>query len=99
MLWQKGGRRKPLVVCGTGKGIATLSLIAMQHGRLHDNEHCPVIHHCLPLAADSMQFVRPATPGASEERWSARARPLFRCILVNGSAPTPIAAMATIVPS
>ncbi len=52
-----------------------------------------------PLDAASMPSVRLGTQAASVVRWSAHAQQLFKCILVNGSAPIRARAMATIAVS
>src|SRR5512135_1200925 len=93
---QKGGHRKPLVECGTERRVAPSSLMSMPHARRHDNEHFPATLRYLLLDADSMPFVRLATQGASEGKWSAPGPQPFKCTPANGLAPMPGAAMATI---
>ena len=43
----------------------------MRHVKQHGNVRCPAILPYLPQNTDSMQFVRPATQGASVVRWCA----------------------------
>src|SRR5437868_641271 len=50
---------------------APLSLTSMRHVKQHGNVRCPAILPYLPQNTDSMQFVRPATQGASVVRWCA----------------------------
>jgi hypothetical protein len=63
------------------------------------NERSRAILRCLLQHADSTRSVHPATPGASEGKWFAHELPRFKCTPTNGSAPTPVAAMATLVRS
>ena len=81
----------------TGKGVVTSSLMSMRRARPHGNERSLAIRPYLLPDADSMQFVRPATKGASEVKWYGPEPQPFKCILVNGSAPMQARAMVTIV--
>src|SRR5947209_12871883 len=92
-----GGHRKPLAASSTERGTATLSLMSMRPAKPQGNARCPAILCCLPPDADSRPSVHQAIVRDSLARWCAHARPLFKCILVNGSGPTPVAAMAIIV--
>src|SRR5271169_3639554 len=92
-----GGHQKPLAVCGTVRAAVTSSLMSMRRAKPHGNERCPATLRCLQRDADSRRSVHQVIADASGARWFAHARQLFRCILVNGSGPTQVAAMAIIV--
>src|SRR5437763_4612425 len=70
----KGGIQKPSVASGIDKVAATSSLMSMPHARQRGNARCRVLLHCLLHDADSRRSARLATQGASEGKWSARAR-------------------------
>src|SRR5207249_5077071 len=76
-----------LVESSIDKVVAPSSLMWMPHAKQHDSELCPVILPYLLQNADSTRSVRQARQGANEGKWYARARPLSKCTLANGSAP------------
>ncbi len=53
MVSQTDGRRRLLAVCGTGRGVASLSLTSMQPARRHGNERSRAMLRCLRQNADS----------------------------------------------
>ena len=65
------GQRKPLAASSTARVAAIWSLTSMRRVKPPGNVRCLAILRCLQHDVDSMQFVRPATQGASVVRWCA----------------------------